>query len=389
MKNEHPAEIFNSEEEEWLSLIKEGESLLEIGNNEHAQMRFEEAVSHLERKERFFEAALICHKILRINPGKIGLLKKLGEIYLRNSMKEGAIRYFLKYAEEKRRKNQWEKFLEIYERVAEINPVEGTAALKFKVIKDMVGEIKGKKFQKIKKSKEFSKEEIETLNELHRKGDDYLKQGLVETAKKTYNKILALNPLDIQANEALLNLGLKNKDEKACVERVMALAYGLIEKKMDEDAETVIKRVLSEFPNNQELSDALSSLSRLDSNMPSQDLDSLIKEFKTLVLRTDERDLSSYYKLGLKYKEEGYVSPALEEFKTALHDPSFRKMAIEALSELGVKEEIISPLRQLEAMKEKEEIKGEIKEIKEETTVSEEKVLEKVVPPIDRHIIFV
>lgn len=96
-----------------------GDLYAEAGKGDQALMVYEELLGGLEEEGRHLEALVVAQKMWRAKPQKVGLLKRIGELYLRQGLLVGGVHYLWRYALEKQRRRQLEPFLRTCDQIAQ------------------------------------------------------------------------------------------------------------------------------------------------------------------------------------------------------------------------------------------------------------------------------
>jgi tetratricopeptide (TPR) repeat protein len=183
-----------------------------------------------------------------------------------------------------------------------------------------------------------------------------------------FNKIAELDPLNIISRQKMIQSALKLNSKEKSVESYFSLYECLKEKKADAEAEKILDKIENIDPSSAilteirgkkkkrkvekekvgesldfeglfeaEVSEQMTLKEEPDLKAPT--LDTLLEEFKKKAREElDITDYAAHFNLGITYKEMDLIEEAIDEFKKAMKEKSWR---LKSLEMLGVCHEIL------------------------------------------------
>ncbi len=151
---------------------------------------------------------------------------------------------------------------------------------------------------------EKPQEEI-NVEEMFLEADFYIKNGLIDDARKVYENILKIQPDNIKAKEAIEKL---KSHEKETTEKIIEME-GEVRKEQKEGFFDISKEIMKEIKEEEKLQGIFKSEAEKIT------FEELLKEFKSKISQEiDENDVETHYNLGIAYKEMGLLDEAIQEF---------------------------------------------------------------------------
>lgn len=316
-----------------------GDLYTEAGKGDQALMVYEELLGGLEEEGRHLEALVVAQKMWRAKPQKVGLLKRIGELYLRQGLLVGGVHYLWRYALEKQKRRQLEPFLRTCDQIAQASASEEVRkqveSLK-RTLEALRATIPPRGTGEPPSVKLPPPEATERIKELHALGAEHFRKGFWETARKTFGKILTLYPYDLEALKMRLEIGLKTRDEQEIGTAILRLAETLQAIGQGAEAEEALRKISDKYPRLKEVRRRLEGSQRPDVEAGFTALSQGIVLLGHLLDTLPFDGGASYLDLGVLYRQAGLLEPAKEEFQRAMSDPRASRRAREELSLLGV-----------------------------------------------------
>jgi tetratricopeptide (TPR) repeat protein len=215
----------------------------------------------------------------------------------------------------------------------------------------------------------------ESVGSVEESAEYYIKAAEANFNKKDYgeaynifNKIAELQPSNIICRQKMIQSSLKLNDKEKTVESYFSLYECLKNKKADAEAEKILDKIENIDPGSvilekvrgkkkkgkvekekvaesldfeglfeAEVSEQMVLKEEPDLKAPS--LDTLLQEFKNKAREElDITDYAAHFNLGITYKEMDLIEEAIDEFKKAMKEKSWR---LKSLEMLGVCHEIL------------------------------------------------
>lgn len=194
-------------------------------------------------------------------------------------------------------------------------------------------------------SERVGSETPDTYEEELSEADFYFRQGLIEEAKKIYEKLLSITPEseDIKEKIGVINsMSASVPPDDVSLEETSVEAFTEFEAPVEESAgldgsveEEMVSSAAEETFGGllQEEAETLSAEEIPEPTLENDVLE-IFEEFKKgIETELDEEDSETHYNLGIAYKEMGLIDDAIKEFQTANKDP---RRAIQSSSMLGI-----------------------------------------------------
>jgi tetratricopeptide (TPR) repeat protein len=282
-------EFFEEELEEISELqleLQEVESHLKYGLLNKAKQKLEELSTKYQDSLEVKELWLKYFEATKDKEGLLIVLKDLINIYKSQENFDKVNIYQSKYNE-----------LAIEDKVIEI--------FKDEVVEDI--ELIEEAEENIPVEEEhIEKPQQETnVEEMFLEADFYIKNGLIDDARKVYENILKIQPDNIKAKEAIEKLTVP--EEKA-TEGIVEAKEGIAEEQK-EGFFDISKEIIKEIEEEEKLQGIFKSEAEKIT------FEELLKEFKSKISQEiDENDVETHYNLGIAYKEMGLLDEAIQEF---------------------------------------------------------------------------
>ncbi len=196
-----------------------------------------------------------------------------------------------------------------------------------------------------------------------------------EAAYKLFDKMAELDPLNIISRQKMIQSALKLNSKEKAVESYFSLYECLKEKKADSEAEKILDKIENIDPGSvileevrgkkkkgkkkevpvgesldfeglfeAEVSEQMTLQEEPDVKAPT--LDTLLEEFKNKAKEElDITDYAAHFDLGITYKEMDLIEEAIDEFKKAMKEKSWR---LKSLEMLGVCHELLEDIERAE-----------------------------------------
>jgi len=208
----------------------------------------------------------------------------------------------------------------------------------------------------------------ESLEYYNKAADANFSKKNYEASYKLFNKMAELDPLNIISRQKMIQSALKLNSKEKAVESYSSLYECLKEKKADSEAEKILDKIENIDPGSvmleeirgkkkkekkekekvgesldfeglfeAEVSEQMILQEESDEKAPT--LDTLLEEFKNKAKEElDITDYAAHFNLGITYKEMDLIEEAIDEFKKAMKEKSWR---LKSLEMLGVCHELL------------------------------------------------
>ncbi|MBN1694020.1 tetratricopeptide repeat protein [candidate division WOR-3 bacterium] len=215
----------------------------------------------------------------------------------------------------------------------------------------------------------------ESLEYYNKAADANFNKKNYEAAYKLFSKMAELDTLNIISRQKMIQSALKLNSKEKAVESYFSLYECLKEKKADSEAEKILdkienidpgsvileevrgkkkKRKKEEVPAGEnldfeglfeaEVSEQMTLQEEPELKAPT--LDTLLEEFKNKAKEElDITDYAAHFNLGITYKEMDLIEEAIDEFKKAMKEKSWR---LKSLEMLGVCHELLNEIERAE-----------------------------------------
>jgi tetratricopeptide (TPR) repeat protein len=215
----------------------------------------------------------------------------------------------------------------------------------------------------------------ESLEYYNKAADVNFNKKDYEAAYKLFDKIADLDPLNIISRQKMIQSALKLNSKEKAVESYFSLYECLKKKKADSEAEKILDKIENIDPGSvilaevrgkkkkgkkeevpvgekldfeglfeAEVSEQMTLQEEPDMKAPT--LDTLLEEFKNKAKEELEiTDYAAHFNLGITYKEMDLIEEAIDEFKKAMKEKSWR---LKSLEMLGVCHELLNEIDRAE-----------------------------------------
>jgi tetratricopeptide (TPR) repeat protein len=215
----------------------------------------------------------------------------------------------------------------------------------------------------------------ESLEYYNKAADVNFNKKDYEAAYKLFDKIADLDPLNIISRQKMIQSALKLNSKEKAVESYFSLYECLKKKKADSEAEKILDKIENIDPGSvilaevrgkkkkgkkeevpvgekldfeglfeAEVSEQMTLQEEPDIKAPT--LDTLLEEFKNKAKEELEiTDYAAHFNLGITYKEMDLIEEAIDEFKKAMKEKSWR---LKSLEMLGVCHELLNEIDRAE-----------------------------------------
>lgn len=251
----------------------------ETGEDRKALEQYEVAVRIGEKAGDLPRSIVAAKKILSIDKGRIELYNKAGELYANSQLKSGAVREWLRFADQLKVRNDFVAMSAVHKKITALLP------------------------------------ENQSLKELGHK----IEQMVAKMASD--NSEDAPDPADIVPYHRLLDVAIKMGNPKKILETQLTYARVLQKRGFDRKAKSVYQKILEKDPNNEEaLSRILSSGSSpaMDQVQLKEDLFLFCKDFQDAVWTNITETYERYYDVGMLYREVGLRDDAIADFQLSI-----------------------------------------------------------------------
>lgn len=251
----------------------------ETGEDRKALEQYEVAVRIGEKSGDLPRSIVAAKKILSIDKGRIELYNKAGELYASGQLKSGAVREWLRYADQLKIRSDFVALAAVHRKITTLLPENQGLAELFRKIEQMVA----------KMSSDNSED--------------------------------APDPADIVPYHRLLEVAMKMGNPKKIMETQLTYARVLQKRGFDRKAKSVYQKILERDPKNEEaLSKILSSASSpaMDQGQLKEELFLYCKDFQDQVWSNISEAYEKYYDVGMLYREVGLRDDAIADFQLSI-----------------------------------------------------------------------
>ncbi|MDO9392271.1 MAG: tetratricopeptide repeat protein, partial [bacterium] len=251
----------------------------ETGEDRKALEQYEVAVRIGEKAGDLPRSIVAAKKILSIDKGRIELYNKAGELYANSQLKSGAVREWLRFADQLKVRNDFVAMSAVHKKITALLP------------------------------------ENQSLKELGQK----IEQMVAKMASD--NSEDAPDPADIVPYHRLLDVAIKMGNPKKILETQLTYARVLQKRGFDRKSKSVYQKILEKDPNNEEaLSRILSSGSSpaMDQVQLKEELFLFCKDFQDAVWTNITEAYERYYDVGMLYREVGLRDDAIADFQLSI-----------------------------------------------------------------------
>jgi len=246
-------------------------------------------------KQNYSKALNELLKVEKIASNDINLLNKIGDLYSKLNKRSDAVKYFIKVAESYQKGGFNLKAIALYKKIIRIDP-------KYMDARD-----------KLVNLYMHQGHHSEAKGELRNIAEYYHSENLFTRALSCYEKMLKIDPSNLDARIKITELLLREGRRKDAAIHLTAMARELLEKNMIHEAQKVIGRGLKVEPGNSELQILLAQCFIAEGKT-----DEALNQL-TEICRQNENDLKALKILGQTYLDRGQLRDANACFLRALH----------------------------------------------------------------------
>ena len=283
---------------------------MELGEERKGLDMFEKALRLSDKSNDHGRVIAAAKKILSIDKDRIELYNKIAEGYLNLGLKTGAVREWVRYADQLKIRSDYTAMASIYQRITDLIPENPS--------------LKGS-YQKIKQLADLAVSD---------------------------NSENAPEPADIVPYRRLVDVALKMGQAKKIIETQLSYARVLQRKGFSRKAKAVYQKILERDPGNEEaLAKVLSSAESdaMDDKKVQADLLEASKNYQELVWDKINESYEPYYELGILFRQEGLKDEAIVEFQNSIKGgdrqlKGFEMLAVSFLEQgdYGLAKEVLS-----------------------------------------------
>jgi tetratricopeptide (TPR) repeat protein len=251
----------------------------ETGEDRKALEQYEVAVRIGEKAGDLPRSIVAAKKILSIDKGRIELYNKAGELYAAGQLKSGAVREWLRFADQLKVRNDFVAMSAVHKKITALLP------------------------------------ENRGLKELGLKIEQMVSKMASDNSED------APDPADIVPYHRLLDVAMKMGNAKKILETQLTYARVLQKRGFDRKAKSVYQKILERDPKNEEaLSKVLSSGSSpaMDQVQLKEELFLFCKDFQDSVWSNITEAYERYYDVGMLYREVGLRDDAIADFQLSI-----------------------------------------------------------------------
>lgn len=251
---------------------------LETGDNRKALDQFEKSLRFADKAGDFGRGIVAAKRILYIDKDRIELYNKLADFYHRLELRTGAIRNWLKYADQLALRSDLTAVATVYKRVCDLGPSPQLVQLC---------------------------QRIEALAHA----------APVERSED------APEPADITPYRRLVDVALKMGNPRKIVETQLTYARILQKKGFLRKAKGVYQKILEREPDNAEALEKILSCTaggEVDEGRTREELQAVSRQFQELVWTQVNEAYEPYYNLGVLLRQNGLRDDAITEFQMAI-----------------------------------------------------------------------
>ncbi len=282
----------------------------QLGEDRKGLDMYEKTLRLSEKSRDFSRVIAASKKILSIDKDRIELYNKIAEGYHNLGLKSGAVREWIRYADQLKIRSDFTAMAAVYQRITDSVP------------------------------------ENSSLGESCRKIRQLADQAVSDNSED------APEPADIVPYRRLVDVALKMGQAKKIIETQQSYARVLQRKGFTRKAKAVYQKILERDPGNEEaLSKVLSSSedSVADDKKLQSELLEAGKNFQELVWDKINETYEPYYDLGMLFRQEGLKDEAIVEFQNSIKGggrqlKGFEMLAVSFLEQgdYGLAKEVLS-----------------------------------------------
>lgn len=287
-----------------------GNVYMALGEDRRGLDLFEKALRLSDKAGDFGRTIAAAKKILSIDKDRIELYNKIAEGYLALSLKGGAVREWIRYADQLKIRSDFIAMAAVYQRITD------------------------------------------TVPENPHLKESYLKIKQLADQAVSDNSENAPEPADIVPYRRLVDVALKMGQAKKIIETQLSYARVLQRRGFTRKAKAVYQKILERDPSNEEaLAKVLTASDgdTLDDKKMQADLLEACKNYQDLVWDKITESYEPYYELGILFRQEGLKDEAIVEFQNSIKGgerqlKGFEMLAVSFLEggDFGLAKEVLS-----------------------------------------------
>ncbi len=323
--------------------LRIGDLYIKLNKKNEAIREYLKAAEIYEEKDFNLNAIAVYKQILKIDPSFLDIHLKLATLYEKQGLIGDALNHYRILLEVYEKENNTRGAIDLLLRMKDIDPAN--KAIRMKLVDLYLKS--GLKTEALGELKNFA---------------DFLKyRDRIEDVLKIYEKILSLNPYDLEIIKEFVNILKQRGNVKDALE--------FIEGKIRENPEDIrLLNLKADFLLDQNMYDESEEVSKRIKNLDPKNIENLERLLKIYKIKEDEESLFKIYtELAEVYEERKEFDKSKEIYEL------IRKHK----ERLWKEEEIIEPLTEEKIEKELEALEGE--EALEEAEIVEEGEIEVVV----------
>ncbi|MBU1355075.1 MAG: tetratricopeptide repeat protein [Candidatus Edwardsbacteria bacterium] len=283
---------------------------LELGEGRKGLDMYEKALRLSEKSGDFSRVIAASKKILSIDKDRIELYNKIAEGYLNLGLKSGAVREWVRYANQMKIRSDFTAMAAVYQRITDIIPENPPLKAGYQKIRQLAD------------------------------------QAVSDNSEN------APEPADIVPYRRLVDVALKMGQARKIIETQQSYARVLQRRGFVRKARAVYQKILERDPGNEEaLAKVLSSSedSALDDKKLQSELLEACKNYQELIWNKIDEAYEPYYDLGILFRQEGLKDEAIVEFQNSIKGGNrqlkgFEMLAVSFLEQgdYGLAKEVLS-----------------------------------------------
>ncbi len=282
----------------------------EVGEDRKGLDTYEKALRLSEKSGDFSRVIAASKRILSIDKDRIELYNKTAEGYLKLGLKSGAVREWIRFADQMKIRSDFTAMAAVYQRITDIIPENPP----------LIGSC-----QKIRQLAD---------------------QAVSDNSEN------APEPADIVPYRRLVDVALKMGQARKIIETQQSYARVLLRKGFVRKAKAVYQKILERDPGNEEaLAKVLSSSGdgALDDKKLQSQLLEACKNYQELIWGKIDEAYEPYYDLGILFRQEGLKDESVVEFQNSIKGgdrqlKGFEMLAVSFLEQgdYGLAKEVLS-----------------------------------------------
>jgi tetratricopeptide (TPR) repeat protein len=282
----------------------------EVGEDRKGLDSYEKALRLSEKSGDFSRVIAASKRILSIDKDRIELYNKIAEGYLKLGLKSGAVREWIRFADQMKIRSDFTAMAAVYQRITDVIPENPQLV------------------------------------------DSYQKIRQLADQAVSDNSENAPEPADIVPYRRLVDVAQKMGQARKIIETQQSYARVLLRRGFVRKAKAVYQKILERDPGNEEaLAKVLSSSgdSALDDKKLQSQLLEACKNYQELIWNKIDETYEPYYDLGILFRQEGLKDEAIVEFQNSIKGGNrqlkgFEMLAVSFLEQgdYGLAKEVLS-----------------------------------------------